>query len=134
MKQELKQPISSGLGELDEPLTTAIAAAEEKKAANVVVLDVRTIASFADVFLICSGTSSRQVQAIADEVVERLKKTGVRPLHIEGYERAEWILIDYGDLIVHIFTEAARAFYDLERLWRDAIRLVGGSDEDEPSM
>lgn len=132
MKRELKQPISSRLEELDEHLTTAMAAAEEKKAANVVVLDVRAIASFADYFLICSGTSSRQVQAIADQVVDRLKKTGFRPLHIEGYERAEWVLIDYGDLIVHIFTETARAFYDLERLWRDAIRLVGGNDEDEP--
>jgi ribosome-associated protein len=85
-----------------------------------VVLDVRACTSFTDYFVICSGANSRQIQAIADEVEQRLKNQGEYPTSIEGYENAEWVLVDYGDFVVHIFSEKARTYYDLERLWRDA--------------
>lgn len=76
--------------------------------------------SFTDYFVICSGSNSRQIQAISDEIGQQLKKQGVLPRSVEGYENAEWILADYGDFIIHIFSERARAYYDLERLWRQA--------------
>ena len=105
-------------------LMTAARAASERKAVEMVALDIRKIASFAEYFLICSGTSTRQVQAIADEVLEKMREErGARPLHTEGYETATWILLDYGDMIVHVFTEESRQFYQLERLWRDAERV-----------
>lgn len=97
----------------------AAAAAEDKQAKDLHLLDLREITSFADYFLICNGTNTRQNQAISDEIEIRLKKLGRYPSAIEGYENAEWILMDYGDFLVHIFTEKARAYYDLERLWRD---------------
>lgn len=103
-----------------KPLEVALRAAESKKALRIQTLDLRGISSFTDYFVICSGTNIRQIQAISDEVELQLKRQGQQPLGIEGYERAEWILADYGDFIVHIFSEAARAFYDLERLWRHA--------------
>ena len=84
------------------------------------VLDVRACTPFTDYFVICSGANSRQIQAIADEVEQRLKNQGEYPTSIEGYENAEWVLVDYGDFVVHIFSEKARTYYDLERLWRDA--------------
>jgi ribosome-associated protein len=99
---------------------TAARAAESKKATNLRVLDLREANTFTDFFLICSGANARQIQAISDEVELQLKKLGEFPLGIEGYEKAEWILADYGDFIVHIFSPAAREFYDLERLWRQA--------------
>jgi ribosome-associated protein len=108
---------------LFEQVTAAVRAAEEKKAQEITVLRLAEITSFTDYFLICSGTSSRQVQAIADEVRAQLKKRGMRPLHVEGYANAEWVLIDYGPLVVHIFSDTSRRFYDLERLWRDAERV-----------
>src|SRR5262249_40566688 len=98
----------------------AAAAAEDKQAKILHLLDLREITSFADYFLICNGTNTRQNQAISDEIELRFKKLGRYPSSIEGYENAEWILLDYGDFLVHIFTEKARAYYDLERLWRDA--------------
>ena len=107
-----------------EKLMIAAAAASERKALEMVAIDIRKIASFAEYFLVCSGTSTRQVQAIADEVMEKLRQErDARPLHTEGYETATWILLDYGDLIVHVFTEDSRQFYQLERLWRDAERV-----------
>lgn len=109
--------------ELDERICAALAAASDKKAHELTVLDLREIASFTDYFLITSGTNPRQVQAIADEVVERLKKQGTRSARVEGYNTAEWVLVDYGDFIVHVFEDKARRFYDLERLWRDARRV-----------
>jgi ribosome-associated protein len=81
---------------------------------------LRGIASFADYFVICSGSNTRQIQAIADEVTLGLKKAGELPISLEGYDNAEWILADYGDMLVHIFSDKARAYYDLERLWRHA--------------
>jgi ribosome-associated protein len=98
----------------------AAAAAEDKQAKDLHLLDLREITAFADYFLICNGTNTRQNQAISDEIEIRLKKLGRYPSSIEGYENAEWILMDYGDFLVHIFTDKARAYYDLERLWRDA--------------
>lgn len=108
----------------DERIRTALEAASEKKALAIVVLDLREIASFTDYFLITSGTNARQVQAIADEVVERLKKQGTRAARVEGYKTGEWILVDYGDFVLHVFEDKARRFYDLERLWRDAARIA----------
>jgi ribosome-associated protein len=108
---------------LFESVQAAVTAAEEKKAREVRVLRLAEITSFTDYFIICSGNSSRQVQAIADEVTAQLKKRSVRPLSTEGYANAEWILIDYGPFIVHVFSDASRRFYDLERLWRDAERV-----------
>ncbi len=84
------------------------------------MLDLREVTSFTDYFVICSGTNSRQVQAIANEVQQKLSETGERPTNVEGLENAEWVLMDYGDLVVHVFSEAARAYYDLDRLWRTA--------------
>jgi ribosome-associated protein len=109
--------------QLDERICTALRSASDKKALEIVVLDLREIASFTDYFLITSGTNVRQVQAIADEVVEQLKKQGTKALRVEGYNTAEWVLVDYGDFIVHVFEDKARRFYDLERLWRDAVRV-----------
>jgi len=110
-------------GALDERMKSALRAASDKKAVDSVVLDLRNVANFTDYFLITSGTNARQVQAIADEITERLKQQGTRAERIEGYRNAEWVLVDYGDFIVHIFEEKARRFYDLERLWRDAARV-----------
>jgi len=105
------------------PWVAAAHAAESKKAIRVRILDVHAITSFADYFVICSGMNPRQIQAIAEEVELRLKQQGRLPLGVEGYEHAEWVLVDYGDFLVHIFSESARAFYDLERLWRRAKEL-----------
>ena len=116
--------VRAGAGPLDERLRAALHAAGERKAHDQVVLDLREVASFTDYFLIASGTNVRQVQAIADAVEEELRKRlGVRPLRVEGYKSAEWILLDYGDFIFHVFEEKSRRFYDLERLWRDAARV-----------
>ena len=109
--------------ELDERIRMALKAAGEKKALDVVVLDLREIASFTDHFLITSGTNERQVQAISDEIFETLKKAGTAAARVEGYKTAEWILLDYGDFVVHVFDEKARRFYDLERLWRESRRV-----------
>jgi ribosome-associated protein len=99
---------------------TAVHAADAKQAKELRVLDLRDITSFADFFVICSGSNARQIQAIADEIHLRLKKLGEHANSIEGYENAEWVLMDYGDYLIHIFSEKARTYYDLERLWRDA--------------
>jgi ribosome-associated protein len=104
-------------------LKIAINAADDKKAHDLAALDISGIASFANFFLLCTGDSSRQCQAIADEIEKQLKEVGIRPSHMEGYQNAEWILIDYFDLVVHIFSKNARVYYDLERLWRDGKKL-----------
>jgi ribosome-associated protein len=109
--------------EPDEAIMIAAQAAGEKKATDIVILDLRQIASFTEYFVLCTGANARQVSAIADSVEEQLRKAGKRPLHTEGYSSAEWILLDYGDFIVHIFSSVSRRFYDLERLWRDAGRI-----------
>jgi ribosome-associated protein len=114
----------------DNQLTEAIEAALDKKAQDPVVIDLTGICSFTDYFVICTGTSSRHNQSIADGIFERLRTAGVRPLHIEGHTEGEWILMDYADFVVHIFSARAREFYDLERLWRagkrrDAHEMIG---------
>jgi ribosome-associated protein len=103
-------------------LEVALDAALDKKARDLVVLDLTGICSFTDHFIICSGTSIRHVQSIADGVEEALRKAGSRPSHVEGYTEGEWVLLDYLDFVVHVFTERAREFYELERLWRAGSR------------
>jgi ribosome-associated protein len=98
-------------------------AAESKQAKDVRALDLREITTFADTLIVCSAANTRQSQAIADEVERELKQSGERPLSVEGYSNAEWILMDYGDFVVNIFSEKARTYYDLERLWRDAKQI-----------
>jgi ribosome-associated protein len=102
----------------------AVRACQEKKAADISILRLDEQASgFTDYFVICSGANPRQVQAIAEEVDQKLSATGVEPSHREGYNQADWVLLDYVDFVVHIFSESARKFYDLERLWKTAKRL-----------
>jgi ribosome-associated protein len=111
---------SSGLS---RELTLGIAAALDKKATDIVVLDLRKASAFTDFFVICTGANVRQVHAIADAVQAAIGQTGAKPALVEGLGRAEWVLIDYFDFIVHIFTPATREFYSLERLWGDAERI-----------
>jgi ribosome-associated protein len=108
---------------LPKQVQTAVRAAEDKKATNLVVLDLRKAAGFTDYFLICSGGNARQIRAIADSVIETLAADGAKPAYIEGYDRSEWILLDYFDFIVHIFAPETRVFYGLERLWGSAERV-----------
>src|SRR5262252_8982929 len=110
------------LSEFDDRVQRAINATVEKKAIEPTILDLRGISSFTDFFVIVTGANRRQVQAISDEVVEQLKRHGSPAARVEGYQNAEWVLIDYGDFVVHVFDDKARRFYDLERLWREARR------------
>ena len=104
----------------EAPWLIAVRAAESKKATEIRVLDLTGITSFTDYFVICTGSNPKQIQAIADEVGLRLKERGELPHSMEGYNQAEWILADYGDYLVHVFSEKARTYYDLERLWKNA--------------
>jgi len=108
---------------LPKQIDLAVHAAEDKKAIDLAVLDLRKAAGFTDYFVIASGANPRQVRAIADGVMEALAKDGAKPAHVEGYDRSEWILIDYFDFIVHVFAPETRMFYGLERLWGSAERL-----------
>jgi ribosome-associated protein len=99
----------------------AVRAAESKKATDILVLDLTGITTFADYFVICTGSNQRQVQAISDDVGLQLKRqAGELPISVEGYNQAEWVLADYGDLLIHVFSPKSRAYFDLERLWRNA--------------
>jgi ribosome-associated protein len=112
---------------LKRPVFEAISACQEKKAEHIAILELEPESgAFTDYFVVCSGTNPRQVQAISDEVEERLDKAGMRPAHVEGYKQAEWVLLDYVDFVVHVFSEKARSYYDLERLWKSAKRLEPG--------
>jgi ribosome-associated protein len=122
-KTEAKASTKRKSPRLPAQIDLAIAAAEDKQAVNLVVLDLRKTAGFTDFFVIASGTNARQVRAIADAVMEALAAKGAKPAHVEGYERSEWILLDYFDFIVHVFGPETRVFYDLERLWGNADRL-----------
>lgn len=114
----------------DEPLLScAFEAARDKKALDLVVLDLREMAAFTDYFIICSGASAPQIQAISNEIEIRLKRVGRTPDHIEGYRQAQWILMDYSEFVVHIFSPDRRSYYNLERLWRGA----GKVDDSNPS-
>ena len=106
-------------------VTVAINACNEKKAEELTILEIdKNSGAFTDYFVICSGTNPRQIQAISDEVELRLKRAGVYPNSIEGHKQAEWVLIDYVDFVVHVFSESARKYYDLERLWRSAKKIT----------
>jgi ribosome-associated protein len=110
--------------ELDQEVKLALSCAEEKKAVKPVALDLREITSFTEFFLILGGTNQRHVQAIVDEVTSKLRDVyKFKPIRIEGYSAADWVLVDYGDFVVHVFNEKSRAFYELERLWRDAKKV-----------
>jgi ribosome-associated protein len=113
------------MGGLSAEEKTALSsrAAADKKALDIVVLDMHEASSITDYFLICSGGSSRQVQAIADAIEEQMRRLGVASLGFEGYREARWILMDYGDVIVHVFAQDTRDFYDLERLWANAPKI-----------
>ena len=119
MAKTEKRPTSS---RLPRQIAWAVAAAEGKKATDLVVLDLRNVGAFTDYFLICSGGNVRQIRAIADAVVEALRSHDVKPAHVEGSDRSEWILLDYFDFVVHIFAPEVRLFYGLERLWGNAER------------
>jgi ribosome-associated protein len=108
---------------LPKQIEHAVAAADDKQATSLVVLDLRKAAGFTDFFVICSGRNTRQVRAIADAVMETLAAEGAKPAYIEGYDRSEWVLLDYFDFIVHVFAPETRTFYDLERLWGSADRI-----------
>jgi len=120
MKAEATAPLATSTR-----VHEAVAAAEDRKAIDLRVLHLSAISDFTDYFLIASGSSERQVQAIANAVEERLREVGVRPLHVEGYNRGQWVLLDYGDLVVHVFEAQTRSFYSLERLWADAPDVTG---------
>lgn len=111
------------LKSLRAELRWAVEAAQGKKAAGVTVLNLAGLGAFTDAFLLCTGFSSRQVQAIAEEIEQELSRHGCEPRHREGYNAGEWVLLDYGFFVVHVFAERARLYYDLERLWRSAPRI-----------
>jgi ribosome-associated protein len=111
------------VSELPEPLPQIVGAMEDKKALDVVVLDLRASGAFTDYFVVGSGQTTRQVQAIVDSIGKRLRSIGMRPTHIEGYALAQWVLIDCFDVIIHVFTRDTRELYDLERLWGSATRI-----------
>jgi len=119
-KTDTKKPAKR---RLPKQVDRAIAAAEDKKAIDLVVLDLRKAAGFTDYFLIASGANTRQVRAIAYAIIEALGDEGVKPAFVEGYDRSEWILLDYFDFIVHVFAPETRLFYGLERLWGNATRI-----------
>ena len=106
-------------------------AAQDRRARDVVLLDVAGLTAFADAFVICTGTSDRHVRAVADAVVERGRALGQRPIGIEGYDQANWVLIDLNDVVVHVFRRETREEYDLERLWADASATYFHDPEDE---
>jgi len=123
-------PKTPSLASQPEELRVAVAAAQQKKAGGITVLDLAGLGAFTTAFVVCTGFSQPQVQAIADSVEDALHKAGWRLLHREGYDAAEWILLDYGRFVVHVFLERARLFYDIERLWRQAPRLDVPDDFD----
>ncbi len=106
-----------------EMVKLAVTALEDKKAVDIRVLDIEEISTIADYFIIASGANRNQVQAMADQVEETLGKAGFEPKSVEGYRNANWILLDYGDVVLHIFDEENRLFYDLERIWRDGTQV-----------
>jgi ribosome-associated protein len=123
-KTEAKTAKKKNPATLPAQIDLALAAADSKQAVNLVLLDLRKSAGFTDFFVIASGTNTRQVRAIADAVMETLADKGAKPAFVEGYDRSEWILLDYFDFIVHVFAPETRVFYDLERLWGNAERIT----------
>jgi len=119
---------------LPPQVRAAVDAAQEKQAAEVAVLDLAGLGAFTDYFLICTGFSARQVEAVCEEIERRLEKIGTRLQHREGKAGGDWMLLDFGGLIAHVFTERARRFYDLERLWRAATRMEFGEPSEGNSL
>ncbi len=111
------------LADLQPDVRAAVEAAQDKQASDITVLNLTGASAFADYFVLCSGQSAPQLHAIAEAIEERLDRQGMRLTHREGRPGAEWVLLDYGSIVVHIFSEGARRYYDLERLWRNAERL-----------
>ncbi|WP_193161456.1 ribosome silencing factor [Microbulbifer hainanensis] len=111
---------------------TAVAALEDLKGKDIVSLDVSELSDVMDTLVICTGTSSRQVKSLADNVVEEGKKAGVRPIGVEGMDQGEWVLVDYGDLVVHVMQADVRGFYDLEKLWSMTPNTRDGGDGSDP--
>ena len=128
-KTERRRSTTGRKKRLTSEVDKTVRAAFDKKASDVVVLDLRNTPAFTDFFVLCSGQNQRQVKAIADAVEEALRAAKVRPAHVEGYDRGEWILMDFFSFIVHVFNPQTRAFYSLERLWGDAERI----DVNDPS-
>jgi len=111
--------------ETRQQVAMAVSAVENKKGEELAILEMdKNSGAFTDYFVVCTGTNPRQIQAISDEVQKRLSEAGVRPNAVEGYTQAEWVLLDFVDFVVHIFSERARKFYDLERLWKSAAKLT----------
>ena len=131
-RTEKKKRPTTPKRKLTGEIAKAVRAALDKIAMDVVVLDLRHTPAFTDFFLLCSGQNTRQVQAIADAIEEALRAAKVRPAHIEGYARAEWVLMDFFTFIVHVFSPHTREFYSLERLWGDAERIEV-TDEPPPA-
>jgi ribosome-associated protein len=113
-----------------ERVLLCVNAALERKAKELIILKVREISAFADYFILCSGTSDRQVRAVAAAIQENLKKAGILPLGVEGEDAGRWVLLDYDDVIIHVFLESARTFYDLERLWSGTVRMAVPDETD----
>lgn len=111
---------NAGLAESAHVARMAALACDDKKAREVKILDIRSISTVADYFVICSGTNSTQIRAIADNVEEKLSSQGLPLHHVEGYRNGRWILLDYGAVVIHVMQEEDRSFYGLERLWGDA--------------
>ncbi|HUV50654.1 MAG TPA: ribosome silencing factor [Anaerolineae bacterium] len=122
------------INDLDGLLAHYVKAVMGKKATDLVVLDVRGLTSIADFFIICSGSSTRQVMAIAESIKVDLKKHGIKTLNVEGIKEGRWVLLDYGHIIIHVFYEPLRGFYDLEGLWTDAKRVITESMAEEPTL
>ncbi len=122
-KSAAKTHKRGGRPRLPAAITAAIEAAHGKKASHLVVLDLRKSSAFTDYFVLCTGQNVRQVTAISDAIRDALRALALRPTHVEGYDRAEWVLMDYFDFIIHIFTPSTREFYSLDRLWGQAERI-----------
>lgn len=121
--------------EIRQQVAQAVKAIEDKKGEDIVILEMdRNSGAFTDYFIVCSGTNPRQIQAIADDVQKQLAESGQRPNSVEGYSQAEWVLVDYVDFVLHIFSERARSFYDLERLWKSAKRLSPAELSKKPAV
>jgi len=120
--------------EIRQQVAIAVRAIEDKKGEDIVILEMdRNSGAFTDYFIVCSGTNPRQIQAIADDVQKQLSDAGQRPNSVEGYNQAEWVLLDYVHFVLHVFSERARKFYDLERLWKSAKRLTAADLAKKPA-
>jgi len=120
MSKSISKRATTAPAGLPEQVLAAVTAAADRKAEDIVVLDLRAADGFTDYFVICTGQNTRQIKAIADAIEEALRRDHVKPAHVEGYGHAEWVLLDYFDFIVHVFGKETRAFYGLERLWGNA--------------